>query len=149
NMPNMPGGNMPGIPNPGANPAPNPKPGGNPPPNPGPPPPAKEEEKKPDPELVKAERTNLLPNDTENIVYLNVKEFLSTPAGEAAVGDKGVFRDEFFQDKLGFSPRDIDEILRAESFQKGWALTVVYTDKEVKIQDRQNKLKLQTAKDSC
>src|SRR5262249_14957193 len=48
-----------------------------------------------------------------------------SPLGDVAL-QPGVFPEEEFKQRLGFSPRKIDDLLRAESYAERWAFTVVH-----------------------
>lgn len=75
-----------------------------------------------------AELTNLLPNDTEHVLYVNFREVLdiSNPYRELIFG-AGALPDGELAKRLGFSPAAIDTLIRADRYTAGgWSYTVIH-----------------------
>jgi hypothetical protein len=72
-----------------------------------------------------AELTNLLPVKSQHVLHLFFKDLLDSPLGDTAL-QPGVFNDQEFKQRLGFSLKKIDDLIRAESYTERWAFTVVH-----------------------
>jgi hypothetical protein len=78
------------------------------------------------------EITNLLPPKTDHVVHLTLREFWNTPLGQKVLA---YIPDRYVKARLGLSLKDIDEVIRAESFRPetiqkygaAWAFNVVHT----------------------
>src|ERR671935_115587 len=64
--------------------------------------------------------TSLLPNDTEQVVHVNVKELVKTSYGAPLLSATGMIRPEAFRQKMGFAASDLDRILMPTSFSQNW-----------------------------
>jgi hypothetical protein len=74
------------------------------------------------------EITNLLPNKTDSVIHLRFKEILETPAADALMAR---MPDRYFQQRLGFSLKTVDEVIRAESYREDWAFNVVHASEPI------------------
>src|SRR5262249_55439500 len=75
-----------------------------------------------------AELTNLLPNETEHVLFVNFKELLdgSNPYRDLIFG-VGVFQDDDLRRKLGFSLTTMDTLIRADRYSGGgWTYSVLH-----------------------
>jgi flagellar basal body-associated protein FliL len=89
--------------------------------------------------------TNLLPNDSEQVVNVRVKDLLKTPYGSAIVNPAGMIRPETSKQKLGFSVADVDRVLLATSFSQNWTFNIVRTTAPVDVQAVKAALSLKPA----
>jgi hypothetical protein len=76
------------------------------------------------------ELTNLLPGKSQHVFHLFFKNALDTFLAEAAF-QPGVFDDQEFKKRLGFSVTKIDDLLRAENYTYNWTFTVVHLKEAV------------------
>jgi len=78
------------------------------------------------------ELTNLLPAQAQHVLHVFVKDVLdpSTLLGEAAF-QPGALNDEDFKQRLGFSLKAVDDLIRAENYSKSWAFTLVHLKEAV------------------
>jgi hypothetical protein len=97
------------------------------------------------PKLV--EMTNLLPNETEGVYHIDVKALERSLLGEAAFRTPGAFRKKDIEEKLGLKVDEIQDIVVAQSFQKGWVFSVLRTSKEIDMGVLKQKLGLQPPPD--
>ncbi|HMC64723.1 MAG TPA: hypothetical protein VKI65_07275, partial [Gemmataceae bacterium] len=89
-----------------------------------------------------AEITNLLPNTTEAVLRLEVRELLNSPIGIAAFDTKGAFRREAIEQQLGLRLDDIDRVLVAGNFTDGWIFGIVRTASAINRDTMKEKLHL-------
>jgi DNA-directed RNA polymerase subunit M/transcription elongation factor TFIIS len=95
-----------------------------------------------------ADMTNLLPNDTQGVYRCNVKNLLKSMLGQAAFETAGGFHRGMVEAQLGLKLDNLDEIIVAQNFHKGWVFAAVRTDKDVDVAILKDKLGLEPAKDS-
>jgi hypothetical protein len=105
----------------------------------------KKESSSSDPKLV--EISNLLPNESQNVLNLNVKDLVNGSIGRAAFDTPGAFKKKELRPKLGMSIEDIDQLLLAWNSAKGWTFAVIRTDKPLAT-DFKTVANLQTPPDS-
>ena len=75
-----------------------------------------------------AELSNLLPNDTDHVTFIPLREVLdpASPLRDALFQTPGALRDDTLQSKLGFSLLSINELIRADNFGTSpWSFTVL------------------------
>ncbi|GEM_PF-2441519 len=83
--------------------------------------------------MAGAELTNLLPNETEHVLYVNFKELLdgSNPYRDLIFG-AGVFQDDDLRRKLGFALSALDTLIRADRYSVGgWTYSVLHFTESV------------------
>lgn len=91
--------------------------------------------------------TNILPNDTEQVINVNLTELIKTPLGRAVYEPGGLFRKETLTQRLGIPADDIERIVLASSLSQGWSFNIVHTSKPIKMDVVKAALKLKPASD--
>src|SRR5207249_647874 len=69
--------------------------------------------------------TNLLPNDTEQVVTVVIKDLLKTPVGRAIFEPTGMLRPAAFQQKMGFPIDEVERVVLASNFTNNWTFNIV------------------------
>lgn len=91
--------------------------------------------------------TNLLPNDTEQVVNVMVKELLKTEYGKAIFGGKGMLHKETLERQTGIPVDNIERMVLGRNFTQNWSFNIIRTSAPVKLDDLRKALKLQTPPD--
>jgi hypothetical protein len=77
------------------------------------------------------EVSNLLPNGTDTVINVNVKDLVPSTLGRALFDTPGAFTEESVQQWLGIPLRAIDRVVSAESLKDRWTFTVLRTNKPI------------------
>jgi hypothetical protein len=87
---------------------------------------------------VQAELTNLLPNDTQYVAHVPLRNLLdpSSVSGnllrDALFQTPGALNEDLLRDKLGFSVLDMDDLIRAERYGPGgWSFSVAHFQRAI------------------
>jgi hypothetical protein len=91
--------------------------------------------------------TNLLPNDTQQVVNLLVQDLLKSNVGRAVFDANGMLRPATFERKMGFSLEDIERLLLASNFSQNWTFNVVRTTKPLPVDNIKRTLQLKSPPD--
>src|SRR5439155_12951383 len=65
--------------------------------------------------------SNLLPNDTEGICNVRMKDLMRTSLGRTIFATPGAFRSEAVQHRLGLAVEDIDLMIQGWNFTQNWS----------------------------
>jgi hypothetical protein len=93
-------------------------------------PPPKAADKGPAKETVNlANVTNLLPNDSQVVISYPMNRLLASSIKAAALDADGGFKEERFNEKMGFPLREVTRVITTLNIKKNWVFTVVRTKK--------------------
>jgi hypothetical protein len=75
--------------------------------------------------------TNLLPNDTQAVVSVPLNRVRGSALRQAALENPGTFQPEAFRATFGFPLDNVERVVIAANFDKGWIFSVVRTNEPI------------------
>jgi hypothetical protein len=73
------------------------------------------------------ELTNLLPAEAQQVTHFFMKDAVEgIPMLMESAFQPGALKEDDFKQRLGFSPKAVDDVIRAENYATPWAFTVVH-----------------------
>ena len=87
--------------------------------------------------------TNLLPNETVAVTYIDVDKFRFVTIGEQLMGGKSGFSETVMKDRVGIDLKDMLHFVRGENVEQRWSFNVLRTKVPVKMEDVEKTLHLE------
>ncbi len=79
-------------------------------------------------ERIANDPSNLLPNNTQVLLYVPVKKFIDSPIGSAIFNTRGAFRISDFYERLGIPMEKIEQLIMAGNKDSNQAFVVIRTE---------------------
>ncbi len=86
--------------------------------------------------------TNMLPNETMSVAFINMDKLRFCTLGEQMFESKVGFRPGAFKDKMGIAIEDMLKFVRGENPEQKWSFNVIRTVKAVNIKDLERVMQL-------
>jgi hypothetical protein len=92
--------------------------------------------------------TNLLPNESEQVILLDAHNLLNSIIGNAAFRSPGAFQKKAIEEMIGFKLDEVERVVYGGNASQKWEFFAIRTTKPINVQALETTLQLKDAEDS-